>query len=108
MSRSYHPLYNSHVILSFLCSYCETRSCRLELGANTEAVQRILEFALVAPSDAYSRVLIANCTFRLSCSQETHLHLSSDAIFSRVLKFAENSLKTCAEQGKESDYILIT
>ncbi len=78
-------------------SYCELEACQLPLVQNTRAMNRLLHFATHGlPLNFFTKVLIANCVFRLSHNLEAHAHLAQPDILGKILAFYQLSQQAYA------------
>lgn len=69
-------------------SYCELECCQLPLVENKPAMDRLLTFALRGSSlNIFTKMLIANCLFRLSHTLQTHQHLTNPSLLQPILDF---------------------
>ena len=71
-----------------LCSYSELECCQLALVQNKPAVNRMLHFAIHGPGlNIFTKMLIANCLFRLTHSYKTHRYLTEPGVIQQMLDF---------------------
>jgi len=69
-------------------SYSELESCQLPLVQNKLAIDRLLQFAIHGPGlNIFTKMLIANCFFRLTHNSKTHRHLTEPGVVQQLLEF---------------------
>ena len=74
-----------------LCSYSELECCQLALVQNKPAINRMLHFAIHGPGlNIFTKMLIANCLFRLTHSYKTHSHLTEPGVIQQMLDFYDS------------------
>lgn len=81
-----HDIFDTAV--GCISNYSELESCQLPLVQNKPAMDLLLTFAVHGPSlNIFTKMLIANCLFRLTHSHETHRYLANVDVLGPVLEF---------------------
>ena len=69
-------------------SYSEIEECQLQLAQSSAALDLLLSFAIDgSPMDVFTKMLIANCIFRLSHNTAAHPHLCHPDVLEKILQF---------------------
>ena len=75
----------------FINSYSEIEECQVLLAQNPPALDLLLDFALHgSPMNVFTKMLVANCMFRLSHNTAVHQCLSQPHILEKILQFFAN------------------
>ncbi len=71
-------------------SYSEIPQCQVSLASNKQGMHAFLDFCLEGPSlNVFTKLLIANCLFRLSHNTLTHQFLLEADLLDKIILFFE-------------------
>ena len=83
------PLLRTTIL--FPQSYSEIEECQLQLAQDSVALDLLLNFALHGSSlNVFTKMLVANCVFRLSHNKGVHQCLSQPTVMEKILTFLAN------------------